>query len=50
MPQEWKKDLKASPWLKMFQNARKWCEGNSSDASFGIKLWSWAKTSFARAS
>jgi phosphoribosylformylglycinamidine synthase len=27
MPEEWKKDLKASPWLKMFQNAREWCEG-----------------------
>jgi len=26
MPQSWKKSLKASPWLKMFQNARKWCE------------------------
>jgi phosphoribosylformylglycinamidine synthase len=27
MCEEWKKDLKASPWLKMFQNAREWCEG-----------------------
>jgi phosphoribosylformylglycinamidine synthase len=27
MPEEWKKDLKVSPWLRMFQNARKWCEG-----------------------
>lgn len=27
MPQEWKNNLKASPWLRMFQNARKWCEG-----------------------
>jgi len=26
MPEDWKKKLKASPWLKMFQNARKWCE------------------------
>jgi len=26
MPEEMKKDLKASPWLKMFQNARQWCE------------------------
>ncbi|MCK5138546.1 MAG: phosphoribosylformylglycinamidine synthase subunit PurQ, partial [Thermodesulfovibrionia bacterium] len=26
MPEEWRKNLKASPWLKMFQNARKWCE------------------------
>jgi len=24
MPEEWKRDLKESPWLKMFQNARKW--------------------------
>ncbi|MDD5528212.1 MAG: phosphoribosylformylglycinamidine synthase [Patescibacteria group bacterium] len=24
-PREWKK-LKASPWLKLFQNAREWCE------------------------
>jgi phosphoribosylformylglycinamidine synthase len=27
MPEEWKKELKASPWLRMFQNARTWCEG-----------------------
>lgn len=27
MPEEWKRDLNASPWLKMFQNARQWCEG-----------------------
>ena len=26
MPEDWKKTLKASPWLKMFQNAGKWCE------------------------
>ncbi len=25
MPPGWKHDLKASPWLKMFQNAREWC-------------------------
>ncbi len=25
MPEEWKKNLKVSPWLKMFQNARQWC-------------------------
>jgi phosphoribosylformylglycinamidine synthase len=25
MPEEWKKDLKVSPWLRLFQNARKWC-------------------------
>ena len=27
MPEEWKRDLGASPWIRMFQNARKWCEG-----------------------
>jgi len=27
MPEPWKRDLEASPWLKMFQNAREWCEG-----------------------
>jgi phosphoribosylformylglycinamidine synthase len=26
MPQDLKKSLTASPWLKMFQNAREWCE------------------------
>jgi phosphoribosylformylglycinamidine synthase len=25
MPAEWKKTFNASPWLKMFQNARQWC-------------------------
>ncbi|MFA4871690.1 MAG: phosphoribosylformylglycinamidine synthase [Patescibacteria group bacterium] len=25
MSENWKNDLKASPWLKMFQNAREWC-------------------------
>jgi phosphoribosylformylglycinamidine synthase len=25
MPEEWKRDLKVSPWLRMFQNARHWC-------------------------
>ena len=29
MPYRWKSDLKVSPWLKMFQNAREWCEKNS---------------------
>jgi len=28
MPESWKSDLKTSPWLKMFQNAREWCEKN----------------------
>ncbi len=27
MPLEMKKELQASPWLRMFQNARQWCEG-----------------------
>jgi phosphoribosylformylglycinamidine synthase len=26
MPEEWNKGLDASPWLKIFQNAREWCE------------------------
>ncbi len=26
MPEEWKETLEASPWLRMFQNAREWCE------------------------
>ena len=26
MPEDWKQELKASPWLRMFQNAREWCE------------------------
>jgi phosphoribosylformylglycinamidine synthase len=26
MPEGWKKELKASPWLRMFQNARVWSE------------------------
>ena len=26
MPEEWKTSLKASPWLRMFQNAREWCD------------------------
>jgi phosphoribosylformylglycinamidine synthase len=26
MPEEWKRSLKASPWLKLFLNAREWCE------------------------
>jgi phosphoribosylformylglycinamidine synthase len=28
MPRDWRQNLEASPWLKMFQNAREWCEGN----------------------
>ena len=30
MPEDMKKKLKASPWLKLFQNAREWCETNKS--------------------
>ena len=26
MPSHWRQDLKASPWLRLFQNARRWCE------------------------
>ncbi len=25
MPEDWKKTLEVSPWLKMFRNAREWC-------------------------
>jgi phosphoribosylformylglycinamidine synthase len=28
MPAEWCEKLTASPWLRMFQNAREWCKGN----------------------
>ena len=26
MPGHWRKELRVSPWLKLFQNAREWCE------------------------
>jgi phosphoribosylformylglycinamidine synthase len=26
MPEAWKRDLEACPWLRMFQNARSWCD------------------------
>ena len=26
MPENWKRDLQASPWLQIFQNAREWCK------------------------
>jgi phosphoribosylformylglycinamidine synthase len=29
MPEEWKKNLLASPWLKMVQNAYAWCVLNN---------------------
>jgi phosphoribosylformylglycinamidine synthase len=28
IPEEWKRKTTASPWLKIFQNAREWCDGN----------------------
>ncbi len=28
MPEAWKRDLEACPWLRMFQNARGWCDRN----------------------
>jgi phosphoribosylformylglycinamidine synthase len=28
MPPDWRRDLAASPWLRLFQNAREWCEGS----------------------
>jgi phosphoribosylformylglycinamidine synthase len=33
MPQKWKKELVASPWLRMFQNAREWCNEGSKKGS-----------------
>ncbi len=27
MPEDWKQTLKASPWLRLFRNAREWCGG-----------------------
>jgi phosphoribosylformylglycinamidine synthase len=29
MPEDWKRNLEASPWLKLFQNARQWCESKA---------------------
>ncbi len=26
IPEEWRQNIKVSPWLNMFQNARKWCD------------------------
>jgi phosphoribosylformylglycinamidine synthase len=28
MPNDWRQHLEVSPWLKMFQNAREWCESS----------------------
>ncbi len=33
LPEEQNKAWKASPWLKMFQNAREWCDGNERKVS-----------------
>ncbi len=30
MPEAWRHSLQASPWLRIFQNARQWCEKNRS--------------------
>jgi phosphoribosylformylglycinamidine synthase len=27
MPRAWRRELEVSPWLRLFQNARTWCEG-----------------------
>jgi phosphoribosylformylglycinamidine synthase len=27
MPEDWRRELRASPWLRLFQNARTWCGG-----------------------
>lgn len=32
MPEDWRRDLEASPWHKIFQNAREWCDKNMSGA------------------
>ncbi len=29
MPESWKTGVKASPWLRLFQNAREWCESTA---------------------
>jgi phosphoribosylformylglycinamidine synthase len=28
MPRSWRRQLEASPWLRLFQNAREWCENS----------------------
>jgi len=33
MPEKWNEELVASPWLRMFQNAREWCEGKVKNKS-----------------
>ena len=30
MPRQWKKEVKASPWLNMFHNAYQWCKETKS--------------------
>ncbi|HRR26788.1 MAG TPA: phosphoribosylformylglycinamidine synthase subunit PurQ, partial [Acidobacteriota bacterium] len=29
MPETWREELPASPWLRLFENARRWCERTS---------------------
>ncbi len=29
MPEQWRREMKVSPWLKLFQNARQWCLSQS---------------------
>ena len=35
MPESMQRELAASPWLRMFQNARAWCERTKGAASTG---------------
>ncbi|MBI5026066.1 MAG: phosphoribosylformylglycinamidine synthase [Nitrospirae bacterium] len=37
MPEQWSDKLEASPWLRMFQNARKWCDSSISSRNAGQK-------------
>ncbi len=40
MPRDWRQNLDASPWLKMFQNAREWCEtGRGAGEQRGRGAW-----------
>jgi phosphoribosylformylglycinamidine synthase len=29
MPEPWRREYEVSPWLRLFQNAREWCDGSS---------------------
>ena len=35
MPESWKSSVRVSPWLRMFQNARVWCEAHSAKMPHG---------------